>query len=180
MNLLNQYHTQEYYTDKETIHCYISEYYNHTFTPYKDDEIKLLEIGIRYGGSIKLWKDFFTNATIYGIDSGDEATTYVNDCNIITGDAYDINVINSLNNHFDFIIDDGPHTLQSQIMFILLYRDKIKDGGRLIIEDIQGYENLTELVKYINTEIFSYKVLDLRGVKNRYDDIILEITKKTK
>lgn len=178
MNLLEQYHTKEYNTDKETLHCYISEYYSHTLTPYKESSIKILEIGIRHGGSVQLWRDFFTNAIIYGIDSGEEATANVNDCIIIDGNAYDINVVNSLPKDFDFIIDDGPHTLNSQINFILLYRDRIKKGGHLIIEDIQGYNNLTELIKYINTDDFYYKVIDLRGVKDRYDDIILDIVKK--
>lgn len=178
MNLLEQYHSKEYNTDKENLHCYISEYYNHTLTPYKESSIKILEIGIRHGGSVQLWRDFFTYAIIYGIDSGEEATAHVDDCVIIDADAYNINTINSLPNDFDFIIDDGPHTLNSQINFILLYRDKIKSGGRLIIEDIQSYENLTELIKYINTSMFSYRVLDLRGVKGRYDDIVLDIQRK--
>jgi len=178
MNLLEVYNNNQYDTDKETLHCYISEFYNHTFTPYKHSDIKLLEIGVRYGGSIQLWHDFFTNANIFGVDSGDEAITDINGCTIINEDAYNIDVINSLPSDFDFIIDDGPHTLSSQINFICLYRDKIKKGGHLIIEDIQGYDNLIELVKYINTDSFYYKILDLRGVKSRYDDIILDIVKK--
>ena len=28
----------------------------------------ILEIGIQNGGSIKLWRDYFINATIYGLD----------------------------------------------------------------------------------------------------------------
>jgi hypothetical protein len=178
MNLLEQYHTKEYNTDKENLHCYISEYYNHTLTPYKESNIKILEIGIRHGGSVQLWRDFFTSAIIYGIDSGEEATTNIENCIIIDGDAYNINIINGLPNDFDFIIDDGPHTLNSQINFILLYRDKVKRGGRLIIEDIQSYENLIELTKYINTDIFSYRILDLRGVNGRYDDIVLDILRR--
>lgn len=178
MNLLDQYYSKEYNTDKETLHCYISEYYTHELTSYKESSIKILEIGIRYGGSMQLWRDFFTNAIVYGIDSGEEATADVPGCTIISGDAYNINVVNQLPKDFTFIIDDGPHTLGSQINFILLYRDRIKKGGHLIIEDIQGYDNLIELIKYINTNDFYYKVIDLRGVKNRYDDIILDIVKK--
>lgn len=178
MTLLEQYYTKEYNTDKEDLHCYISEYYSGVFSPYKENDIKILEIGIRHGGSIQLWRDFFTNAAVYGIDSGEEATATVDNCTIIDADAYHINTVISLPNDFDFIIDDGPHTLESQIRFILLYRDKIKRRGRLIIEDIQSYENLNELIKYINTDMFSYRVYDLRGVKGRYDDIVLDIQKR--
>jgi hypothetical protein len=83
MNLLELYNNKTYNTDKENLHCYISEYYNHTFTPYKESNINLLEIGIRYGGSVELWRDFFTDATIYGIASGEEAITDVDGCIII-------------------------------------------------------------------------------------------------
>lgn len=42
-------------------------------TPIKDSAKNILEIGIgdfgtKNGGSLLLWKSFFTNATIYGVD----------------------------------------------------------------------------------------------------------------
>ena len=34
------------------------------------------------------------------------------------------------------MIDDGPHSLSSQIMFLNLYLDKLDETGVLVIEDI--------------------------------------------
>lgn len=61
---------------------------------------------------------------------------------------------------------------------ISLYKDKIKKGGHLIIEDIQNDNSLNEIIKTIDTINYDYKVYDLRKVKNRYDDIIIDIIKK--
>ena len=54
-------------TDKNTLHSYLDLYEN-LFADKKESAKHILEIGIANGGSIKLWKDYFTNATIHGID----------------------------------------------------------------------------------------------------------------
>ena len=59
-------------TDKNTTHSYLP-LYNQLLLKKKDIAKNILEIGIgdfgeKNGGSIKLWKDYFTNATIYGLD----------------------------------------------------------------------------------------------------------------
>jgi hypothetical protein len=83
------------------------------------------------------------------------------------------------NNYFDYIIDDGPHTLQSQKDAIVKWLPKIKSGGKLIIEDIQKIEHILELENVIDKEIASeWKTFDMRNNKGRYDDIIFEVTKK--
>lgn len=176
MNLINFYKNGNYDTDKETTHCYISEFYDKLFSPYKEDEIKLLEVGVQRGGSIKLWRDFFEKAQIFGID------VHINlseqDCYLIQSDAYKKEIVDFLPSDFQFIIDDGPHTLDSQINFVSLYKDKIKKGGHLIIEDIQSDHDLDKIVKTIDTSNFDFKIYDLRSIKNRYDDIIIDIIKK--
>ena len=35
---------------------------------WTDKEVKLLEIGVHKGGSLKLWRDYFPRGTIVGID----------------------------------------------------------------------------------------------------------------
>ena len=59
-------------TDKNTDHSYL-ELYEKLLSPKKDTAKNILEIGIgerkvKNGGSIKLWKDYFANATIYALD----------------------------------------------------------------------------------------------------------------
>ena len=60
------------YTDKNTTHSYLNLYQN-LLQRKKETAKHVLEIGIgdfgeKNGGSIKLWKDYFKNATIYGLD----------------------------------------------------------------------------------------------------------------
>ena len=54
-------------TDKNTTHSYLP-LYQKLLINKKETAKNVLEVGICNGGSIKLWNDFFTNATIYGLD----------------------------------------------------------------------------------------------------------------
>ena len=97
---------------------------------------------------------------------------------LYTADAYsDIFVKLQLNDFYDYIIDDGPHTLKSQIQFIELYFPKLRKGGKLIIEDIQSNSDLQAIENRLNELKYKYKVFDLTANKGRYDDILIEITK---
>ena len=174
MNLINQYLSKSYNTDKGSIHSYIENFYDPTFSPYENDKIKILEIGVRHGGSIELWRDFFKNGEVYGIDNGSENITYPSGCTVILEDAYSQNIFDKLPTSFDFIIDDGPHTLESQPKFIEKYLKLLDSNGIAIIEDIASIENANILQNSIPSK-YESKILDLRSYKNRFDDIILWI-----
>jgi hypothetical protein len=180
MELSKFYQLQVYQSDKGTLHDYIDAYYNSIFTPLKDEKIELLEIGVASGGSIELWAQFFANGNITGLDNREYGYVPVlENINIKICDAYSDEVVNQfIDNTFDFIIDDGPHTLESQIFFIQKYLPKVKSGGRLIIEDIQTVSDLDILKVEASNTNMDWKVFDLRNNKGRYDDIIIEIIKK--
>jgi len=178
MNLIETFNQLQIQSDKGTTHDYLNGYYNQAFTPYKNTPIKLLEIGIHKGASLVLWNSFFTNAKIVGLDNEDwnvieEENTIIKIC-----DAYSDDIINFFSDEeFDFIIDDGPHTLKSQLITIQKYLPKVKKGGKLIIEDIQSDLDLLELVGVASDADLQFDIFDLRNNKGRYDDIILQITK---
>lgn len=97
---------------------------------------RVLEIGISDGRSILLWRDFFTQAEVVGID--------IDYCNLLrnqprvtqlTTNAYSIPLLDTLGK-FDFIIDDGPHTIESQLFFLTHYPKLLNPGGILVLEDI--------------------------------------------
>ena len=68
MNLVELNTDTTYFrTDKNSTHSYLPLYDN-LLKPIKDTAINILEIGVRHGGSIKLWLDYFTKGTIYGCD----------------------------------------------------------------------------------------------------------------
>jgi len=65
----NNYEDVEYPSDKNSYHSYIEDVYEEYFSQYKNKKINLLEIGVAFSGSIRLWNDYFKNAKIYGIDN---------------------------------------------------------------------------------------------------------------
>ena len=76
----------------------------------------------------------------------------------------------------DFAIDDGPHSLASQQRFLELYLPLLNDGGIAVIEDIQDYSRFDSLTALVG-EDYTYEIVDLRGVKGRYDDLMLVVYK---
>lgn len=167
-------------SDKGTIHQYIYSFYSDEFTPKKNDNLTIVEIGIQRGYSLILWKDWFINSNIYGIDNGTEmnpeAIQMVDSIigiNVIYRDAYDNQTCNLFeDNSIDYLIDDGPHTLESQIKCVQQWFPKIKKGGKLIIEDIQKFDR--DRIKFDELNI-SYEIIDTRDISphNQQDDILL-------
>jgi hypothetical protein len=177
-------------TDKNTSHSYL-ETYERVFNAKKYNYNNILEIGIgepkqnkENGGSIKLWYDYFPNSNIYGLDIISE--TEVNDeiknkerVHLLTGiDAYNNEFIESefikkKNIKFDILIDDGPHTKESMIQFIVAYLPLLNKNGILIIEDIPDIDWAHSFVglvpEYLQKNI---EIVDLRNIKGRWDDIM--------
>ena len=179
-------------TDKNTTHSYL-ELYQKLLISKKETAKNVLEVGIgnfgeKNGGSIKLWKDFFTNATIYGLDIlpiDRVMDELLNDDRVIlytSSNAYDNNFFTTqfLNKNIkcDFMLDDGPHTLESMKQFIKLYSQIMTDDGILIIEDVQSWDWIDTLKNEVPDNLKQFiKVYDLRENKNRYDDIVFTIDK---
>jgi len=174
-------------TDKNTIHSYLPLYQNLLISK-KETAKNVLEVGISYGGSIKLWSDFFTNANVYGLDIINIDIVWEgikNNEKIILHtsiDAYDNDffITHFLNKNikFDFMLDDGPHSLESMKQFIKLYSQIMTDDGILIIEDVPCWDWIDTLKNEVPENLKQFiKVYDLRQNKNRYDDIVFTIDK---
>jgi hypothetical protein len=174
-------------TDKNTTHSYLP-LYQKLLISKKETAKNVLEVGICNGGSIKLWHDFFTNANIYGLDIMNIEDVWENikhKGTIIlhtSKDAYneDFFIDNFLykNIKCDFMLDDGPHTLESMKQFIKLYSQIMTDDGILIIEDVQSWDWIDILKNETPEHLKQFiKVYDLRPNKGRYDDIVFTIDK---
>jgi hypothetical protein len=117
------------------------------------------------------------------IDSVWEEIINIHNIKLYTSyDAYDPNLFNDVflrsNIKFDVLLDDGPHTLESMILFIKLYSQIMTDDGILIIEDVQSIKWINDLINAVPENLKSYiKYYDLRKNKDRYDDIVFTIDK---
>ena len=171
-------------TDKNTVHSYLS-LYESLLKNKRNTCRNVIEVGIKDGGSIKLWHDYFPNANIYGCDIQDETTIWDQIKNndriklFPSTNAYDSLFVNQIKDiQFDFALDDGPHTLDTMIQFINLYLPLMKEDGILIIEDVQDIKWLDILSSNVPQEYKNnIKTYDLRGNKHRYDEIVFVIDK---
>lgn len=177
-------------TDKNTSHSYV-DLYEKLLSSKKESATTVLEVGIgdfgpKNGGSVKLWRDYFRNATIYGLDILpadrviDELLTDPRVVLYTSTNAYDDKFVkaNFINKgmKFDFMLDDGPHTLQSMKDFIRLYLPLLKEDGILIIEDVQSVDWFEHLNNQVPEDLKKYiKAYDRRNIKGRYDDLVFTI-----
>ena len=124
-------------------HHYFDIYSKH-FGPYRDRPIKMLEIGVYRGGSLRMWKDYFhPDSTIVGIDIDKTCKDHeIADRNVFVriGSQADPRFLAEVNEEFgpfDIILDDGSHKTHHQnISFGALFRPALKDGGCYMVEDV--------------------------------------------
>lgn len=170
-------------TDKNTIHSYLPVY-EKLFESKRHTAQHVLEIGIAQGGSVKLWRDYFSKALIHAADiypkdqlppdlpNLPDVICYTN------ADAYSEEFLKYMYVPLDIIIDDGSHTLQSQIECIQKYLPKLAPNGILVIEDVHNWTDIQYLKNAIPTSFrHTVEVYDLRENKDRYDDILFVIHK---
>jgi len=56
-----------YGTDK-AVHTHYLRNYEHYFADLREQEVRLFELGIKEGGSLLLWRDYFERGHIVGLD----------------------------------------------------------------------------------------------------------------
>lgn len=140
---------RKYGTDKggdhlqrgDTCHNYTPAYWK-LFHHRRHQIETVLEIGIAGGHSLRMWKEFFDRALIYGIDCNTECLAQAEDrilCFI--ADQYNeenlINVMQIIGHKFDLIIDDGSHESAHQIFTAQVLLPYLAPNGVYVIEDIE-------------------------------------------
>jgi len=145
------YMNQKYGSDKGE-HGYLNHYYEF-FKEHRYKNLKILEIGIYNGASLRLWKEFFPNSEVYGIDNQTKTDAGGAFCSDLTiEDLNQIGVKTFLADQskeedleefikfsgggFDIIIDDGSHQQQDQQLSLGVLFPFLKSGGIYIIEDL--------------------------------------------
>lgn len=126
-------------TDKINVHHY-ERFYPFYLEHLRNDTFNMLEIGVQYYYSINLWLNYFPKAKIYGIDINTEkegerfSVKKLDQSNEIQIENYSSNH----KNFFKFIIDDGSHIPEHQLLtFNHFFNKCLEPGGIYIIEDIE-------------------------------------------
>jgi len=144
----------------------------------------IMEIGVFHGGSMLLWQDLFPESVIVGVDICNAVHNSVIErlskrATLIFDDAYDESFVHQLaaaGCSYGLIVDDGPHTLESQCNFLVLYLSLLKPGGIAVIEDIQETSWFERLEANIPKGYVSERI-DRRQINGRWDDLMLVISK---
>jgi SAM-dependent methyltransferase len=159
----------------------LAELYDYILSDLRDEEINLLEVGVAKGGSIKMWSEYFEKGNIYGVDVMpylERIGRPFNDprIEIFWENAYCEAFTDKLKNlglSFDVVLDDGPHTLESQLYFVENYVDLVKPGGHIIIEDIGGTDKAIELHEALLSKVSFSFIVDRTVVSKFGNEITL-------
>jgi spermidine synthase len=116
--------------------------YEPFFAPLVGKGIRLLELGIREGASLRFWRDYLENATIVGLDCNavdiDDATGMIR---IYRGYQQNTELLDRIvkeqaRDGFDVVINDCSHIGRlARISFWHLFQNHLKLGGLYAIED---------------------------------------------
>ncbi|MDR1313448.1 MAG: class I SAM-dependent methyltransferase [Deltaproteobacteria bacterium] len=104
----------------------------------KDEEFTLLELGIFRGASLKTWEEYFTKATIVGVDVEPETQLHAGGrIRAILGDLSQTPFVEQLNGlNARVIIDDASHWWRDQLRALFILYPAMPKGGIYIVEDI--------------------------------------------
>lgn len=118
------------------------EAYDEAMRDIVDKPLKILELGIHRGGSLLLWRDYFQNAEISGIDLS-PCLSLLNEDRIkcFCGNQTDTEFLSNVSDiaapdGFDVIIDDCSHIGSlTSVSFWHLFDNHLKPSGIYVIED---------------------------------------------
>jgi len=102
-------------TDKFSFHRY-DRVYEWLLSDFRfRTDIRLLEIGVQGGGSLRAWEEYLPYAEIVGLDKNPRAADLrFSRAQVLTGNSANSELLRSLG-QFDIIIDDGDHGPISQM-----------------------------------------------------------------
>jgi hypothetical protein len=114
--------------------------YERAFVPLRDRAVRLLEIGVQRGGSLRMWQEWFApGAQIFGLDIDPACrTAAAPGIEVFIGDASDRAFLADLAGRIgplDVVIDDGGHTARQQINAFLELYPRMTEDGVYLIED---------------------------------------------
>lgn len=170
-------------TDKAGPKSYVPCFYEPLLSNWQRGGRRVLEIGVRSGASLVLWSEFFgPSAEIVGLDNRSDPVQEMHpamrgrNCRLVETDAY-VAVPQSVTGQFDLIIDDGPHSIESQVAAVQNYLPILRQQGVLVVEDLQqGFWSVSRLVKHLPQQYRSHWfVVDNRSRLTGHDDMIFGV-----
>lgn len=135
-------------TDKEQPHGHsYTEAYDFHFAPRRSERLRLLEIGVggydapQTGGeSLRMWREYFPNAEILGLDLFDKTALTEDRIRVFQGNQGDAAFMQQFaaeHGPFDIVIDDGSHCGDDVIASFRVLFPHLTTAGIYVVEDLQ-------------------------------------------
>ncbi len=175
-------------------HNYTDIYYL-LFSSQKSKIKKVFELGIgtnkvykdglkrisKPGASLRVWRDFFKNAKIYGGDIDPKTIFTETRINTFIVDQYSPSSIKKMwkkigVTNFDLIIDDGCHQFDGTVNFFLNSINFLNNNGFYIIEDVY-YKDKERFIKYFENLNYKFYFFNLSNQFKQKDNNIFVIRK---
>lgn len=127
--------------DKSTKFHGYTPVYDRLFTPLRPSPIRLLEIGIEFGKSMRVWLDYFPRAEVFGVDINPQFKWSDPRYHEIVADQSNVEAMQQVADRgpFDIVIDDGCHRADAAIVSFKALWPAVKSGGLYIVEDVGTY-----------------------------------------
>ncbi len=115
--------------------------YEKLFSPFIGTAVRILEIGVSKGGSLKLWREFFgQKASIFGIDIDPKCEAYDGKYGQVrigsqTDPEFLKRVVSEIGG-VDIVLDDGSHVASHQKLSFNVLFPLLSEGGLYLIEDL--------------------------------------------
>ena len=120
----------------------IYQVYEHYFHPLRDKPVRLLELGVHKGASLKTWGAYFQHGTIVGVDALDPGTDFSAHPNVSfeVADQRDGRRLAEISRKyapggFDIIIDDASHYGMFTLLSYQALFPHLKPEGLYCVED---------------------------------------------
>lgn len=175
MNKLISHYLNKNGSDKCQVHTY-QIIYDEMFSCYeRDATLDILESGVEFGGSLSAWKEYFPNAKVTGVDVLDQRRPEFkrDDVEFIVSDIKTYKP----DRQFDIIIEDGNHSNFDALWSAVHLSKHLKDGGILIIEDVQEGFGVPFLLWGQLSGDYVVSVIDMRRITERHDNVMIKIQK---
>jgi hypothetical protein len=144
--------------------------YDMLFASRRYQPIIFGEIGVMSNASMRMWRSYFTTASLYGFEINTETLVAARSDNLpnvhynFMDSSNPQSIFEALNDTkqlFDVIIEDSSHYFESQMAVASVAFEFLKPGGTLIIEDIfrpwgeaRYEEALAPYMKYFSSMAF--------------------------
>lgn len=167
-----------------------------SFTPFyyqlfkdKSKEVKkVVEFGVGYpksmfkvkdyltGASLYMWREFFPNAQIFGVDISKEAQvkddrikTFV--CDQMDGEKVQ-KIMKKIGYDIDLFVDDAAHWVETQVYLFQTVYPLLKEGAIYVIEDVRSPRHLRRALREIGYQS-SEPVLEREGCKRYRNNLVV-------